>query len=102
MQDLATSSDAENRVKAVVCECSSDVHFIISQPGISAYDFAGPDAAPFLRQVMTREDKHIEASLIIPEVVGPVDGKEIARYIESQCHAKRQTWDAASTTVENS
>jgi len=67
------SDVVENTIANVLETCSSTDYVIVSQPGVSASDFASSKSAPHLRRWMSRQEKRIAATGTVPEVFGSID-----------------------------
>ncbi|RAK99702.1 Ac45/VOA1 transmembrane domain-containing protein [Aspergillus ibericus CBS 121593] len=78
--------------------CPSDYYVIASQPGVHSTDFAARKSAPRLGAKMTGKDKAIRSKMIINEVVGALEAKEIQKLLEKECGAESTVVDASSGT----
>lgn len=76
--------------------CPSDVYVVISQPGVNAADFQDPFSAPHLRQKLMGEDKNIQSSLVVSDVVGKFDSANLSRMVQEKCEASLLEVDASS------
>ncbi|PYI10571.1 BIG1-domain-containing protein [Aspergillus sclerotiicarbonarius CBS 121057] len=78
--------------------CPSDYYVIASQPGVYSTDFAARKSAPRLGAKMTGKDKAIRSKMIVNEVVGVLEAKEIQKLLEKECGAESTVIDASSGT----
>ncbi|RDW60433.1 Ac45/VOA1 transmembrane domain-containing protein [Aspergillus mulundensis] len=76
--------------------CPSDYYVIASQPGVHSTDFATAKSAPRLGAKMTGEDKAIRSTMIVNEVAGVLETKQVRNILETQCGAQTTVIDASS------
>ncbi|OJJ66706.1 hypothetical protein ASPBRDRAFT_48655 [Aspergillus brasiliensis CBS 101740] len=76
--------------------CPSDYYVIASQPGVHSTDFATRQSAPRLGAKMTGKDKNIRSKMIVNEVVGEIEAKDVQKLLEKECGAESIVIDASS------
>ncbi|KAL4908136.1 hypothetical protein BDW74DRAFT_97497 [Aspergillus multicolor] len=76
--------------------CPSDYYVIASQPGVHSTDFATSKSAPRLGAKMTGEDKAIRSTMIVNEVAGVLETKQVRNILETLCGAQTTVIDASS------
>ncbi|KAL4751437.1 hypothetical protein BDW72DRAFT_173783 [Aspergillus terricola var. indicus] len=76
--------------------CPSDYYVIASQPGVHSTDFATGKSAPRLGARMTGEDEAIRSTMIVNEVVGVLETKQVRDILETQCGAQTTVIDASA------
>ncbi|GLA27630.1 hypothetical protein AnigIFM63604_000421 [Aspergillus niger] len=76
--------------------CPSDYYVIASQPGVHSTDFATRQSAPRLGAKMTGKDKNIRTKMIVNEVVGEIEAKDVQKLLEKECGAESTVIDASS------
>ncbi|KAL6233738.1 hypothetical protein BDW75DRAFT_214204 [Aspergillus navahoensis] len=76
--------------------CPSDYYVIASQPGVHSTDFATGKSAPRLGAKMTGEDEAIRSTIIVNEVVGVLETKQVQDILETKCGTETTFIDASS------
>ncbi|KAK8216692.1 hypothetical protein M8818_001655 [Zalaria obscura] len=84
-QQIATARDVQARIEDLAKSCPSDSYIVVSQPGVSAADFAGRQTTPHLRRRLGGEDKTVKSSVQVRDVVGQVSGSEAATLLSKSC-----------------
>ncbi|EAW11837.1 Ac45/VOA1 transmembrane domain-containing protein [Aspergillus clavatus NRRL 1] len=99
---LATSSNFQTAdalledLSSQLSTCPSDYYVIASQPGVHSTDFSTIKSAPRLGAKMTGKDKAIRSKMVINEVVGVLEAKQVQQLIEKECGAQSTVIDASS------
>ncbi|KAL4788233.1 BIG/ATPase V1 complex, subunit S1 [Aspergillus varians] len=83
-------------LSAKLSTCPSDYYVIAFQPGVHSTDFATAKSAPRLGAKMTGEDKAIRSTMIVNEVAGVLETKQIQNILETKCGAQATVIDASS------
>jgi hypothetical protein len=96
---LASASSIAAEVSDALSSCPSDTYIIISQPGVSASDFAHSKSSPNLRQYLNKTNG-VQESWIIPELAGSLDVASIEKQVEERCKADVLRIDATSTSFQ--
>ncbi|KKK17589.1 hypothetical protein P175DRAFT_0502656 [Aspergillus ochraceoroseus IBT 24754] len=86
LDDLSTKFNA----------CPSDYYVIASQPGVHSTDFATRKAAPRLAAKMTGQDKSIQSTMVVNEVAGVLEVKQLQQILEKECGVQSTVIDASS------
>ncbi|PWY69555.1 BIG1-domain-containing protein [Aspergillus heteromorphus CBS 117.55] len=76
--------------------CPSDYYVIASQPGVHSTDFAARKSAPRLGAKMTGKDRAIRSKIVVNEVVGLLETKQVQALLEKQCGAETTVIDGAT------
>ncbi|GFF31889.1 protein big1 [Aspergillus udagawae] len=101
---LATSSNIKaatgvlEDLSSQLSTCPSDYYVIASQPGVHSTDFATRKSAPRLGAKLTGKDKAIRSSMIVKEVAGVLEAKQIQSIIEKECGAQSTLIDASASS----
>lgn len=64
-------------------------------------DFASGRSAPRLGAKMLRQDSAVKSSLVVNEVAGELDARQIGGIVERACGAEKMVIDAASEFEPN-
>jgi hypothetical protein len=86
-------------VSKALSGCPSDTYIIISQPGVSASDFARGTSSPNLRQYLNKTNG-VQEAWIVPEITGVLDVAAIEKQVEEQCKADVLRIDATSMCLQ--
>ncbi|KAL2358723.1 BIG/ATPase V1 complex, subunit S1 [Cryomyces antarcticus] len=89
----ATSGRLASQISQALSECPSDTYILVSQPGVSAADFAGASSTPHLRKYIERENFSVVSSVAVPDVVGALDTSAISKFLETDCKASPMSVD---------
>ncbi|PYH93488.1 BIG1-domain-containing protein [Aspergillus ellipticus CBS 707.79] len=76
--------------------CPSDYYVIASQPGVHSTDFAVRKSAPRLGAKMTGRDTAIRSKMIVNEVTGVLEVKQVQYLLAKECGAESTVIDASS------
>ncbi|KAL3463150.1 BIG/ATPase V1 complex, subunit S1 [Aspergillus heterothallicus] len=76
--------------------CPSDYYVIASQPGVHATDFSARESAPRLGAKLKGQDEAIRSTIIVNEVAGILEAKQVRSILESECGAQTTVIDASS------
>ncbi|KAL2857829.1 BIG/ATPase V1 complex, subunit S1 [Aspergillus pseudoustus] len=76
--------------------CPSDYYVIAAQPGVHATDFSARKSAPRLGAKLTGQDEDIRSTMIVNEVAGILEVKQVRSILESECGAQTTVIDATS------
>ncbi|GES63054.1 BIG1-domain-containing protein [Aspergillus terreus] len=76
--------------------CPSDYYVIASQPGVHSSDFAARKSAPRLGAKMTGQDRAIQSTVMVNEVAGVLESKQIQGVLERECGAQTTVIDGSS------
>lgn len=93
---IASEASISKALTLELQKCPSDVYVVISQPGVNAADFQNPFSTPHLRQKLMGEDKKIQSSLVVSDVVGKFDFASLSRLLQGNCGASLLEVDASS------
>lgn len=75
--------------------CPSDYYVLASQPGVHSTDFSSRSAAPRLGAKMTGKDRDIRSKMIVSEVMGALEAKQIQDVLERECGAQTTVVDGS-------
>lgn len=75
--------------------CPSDYYVIASQPGVHSSDFAARKSAPRLGAKMTGQDRAIQSTVMVNEVAGVLEPKQIQGVLERECGAQTTVIDGS-------
>lgn len=79
----------------VVKSCEWDTYIVVSQPSVSAHDFANPNTSPHLRRWATGSSREVKSFVTIPEVLGDLDEDRLVRALQLECEAPLEEIDAS-------
>ncbi|KAL2807858.1 BIG/ATPase V1 complex, subunit S1 [Aspergillus granulosus] len=76
--------------------CPSDYYVIASQPGVHATDFSARKSAPRLGAKLMGQEEAIRSTMIINEVAGILEAKQVWSILERECGAQTTVIDAST------
>ena len=82
---LAQSTQVTQELFTVLKDCPTKQYIIIDQAGVSSDDYADSNSSPSLSRHMRQGEDHIKTRYAIPDVVGQIDSKAIASYLDKTC-----------------
>lgn len=93
---IIKSASLSTSINEVFEKCPSDTYVIVSQPAVNAADYHDPEAAPRLRRNIGGENKNIQSSMTVPDVLGALDAESVSRQLQEKCGAEAVRIDASS------
>ncbi|KAL5340542.1 BIG/ATPase V1 complex, subunit S1 [Aspergillus crustosus] len=93
---LKSATTLLDELSTKLSACPSDYYVIASQPGVHSTDFTTQRSAPRLGAKMTGQDKAIQSTVIVDEVAGILEVKQIQSILERDCGAQTTVIDASS------
>ncbi|KAL4974189.1 BIG/ATPase V1 complex, subunit S1 [Aspergillus desertorum] len=93
---LKSATTLLDELSTKLSACPSDYYVIASQPGVHSTDFATGKSTPRLGAKMTGEDEAIRSTMIVNEVSGVLETKQVQDILETQCDAQTTVIDASS------
>ncbi|PKY01265.1 BIG1-domain-containing protein [Aspergillus campestris IBT 28561] len=94
--NLKSATDLLDDLSSALRGCPSDYYVLASQPGVHSTDFSKRNAAPRLGAKMTGKDRDIRSKMIVSEVVGALEAKQIQDVLEKECGAETTVVDGSS------
>lgn len=93
---LSSANAITSELSQTLSTCPSDHYIIVSQPGVTAGDYASDRTTPALAQRLSPKSSHsIRSSVSIPDVVGEIDTDQWRRTLQESC--KLQVIDLDAT-----
>lgn len=97
---LSRGEAITSEISSTLSHCPSDHYVLISQPGVTASDYASRKATPALAQRLSSKDQHnIRSSVSVPEVKGEVDVARWEQTLKKECGAEVLHVDASSGSI---
>ena len=93
--NLKSATDLLDDLSSALRGCPSDYYVLASQPGVHSTDFSKRNAAPRLGAKMTGKDRDIRSKMIVSEVVGAFEAKQIQDLLEKECGAQTTVVDGS-------
>lgn len=87
-RQLQSATSLTSDVSRVISQCPSTIYLLITQPGVSASDYASLGSATALARYVTASGKSsIRSSASIADVVGMLDTNLWQEVLENDCGA---------------
>ncbi|ETN38451.1 uncharacterized protein HMPREF1541_06486 [Cyphellophora europaea CBS 101466] len=97
---LSSGEAITSDISSTLSHCPSDHYVLISQPGVSAGDYASRKTTPALAQRLSaKHQSNIRSSVSVSEVVGEVDVSRWEQTLERECGAEVLHVDASSGSI---
>ncbi|KAF2200805.1 BIG1-domain-containing protein [Delitschia confertaspora ATCC 74209] len=96
---VVQSDKINSQVFSSLKKCPSHTYVVVRQEGVSSQDFVDSRSAPRLGLYLSGEAEGIKSANAVPEVVGNVNGKSIARLLAEKCGADFKHIDGSSNLV---
>lgn len=85
--DIVFANEAVEQVKNAINSCPTKTYIVVRQDGVSSTDFVDSRAAPRLAHYLSGKDKDVRRSLVVPEVIAPMQ-ISLDEFIQHHCSAE--------------
>ncbi|RMZ92626.1 hypothetical protein DV736_g131, partial [Chaetothyriales sp. CBS 134916] len=97
---ISPAAAITSEISQSLSSCPSDYYILVSQPGVTADDYRSRRTSSSLWQrLATKPDSNIRSRLSIPEVIGTVNIKSVAKQVAQSCHLPQLDIDATAGSI---